>query len=412
MSALRSRDSTKNARNKPPVSHSKKHRGSRTSVVLAERNQAVVAVGAWVEDGEDFLEHPFNLALQTEELQAEKRRENEESLRRFQEEVRHRVAQRAQFCKNRQVTPASRTPHFQVRTHREPVGEKQLLKSSEGTRQVRLRLAACRLIQQEESASDLPGGRWKISAARHKPESRVLRAAGDAPGEEVEGKGDVPLLSSQHECPLVQQKVRCHASGDYDQSRPDSDLARSLPDQQVQRPGAEHSSLKTQRQSQFLMHRRQAMSLERELAKENKLHRNHLKRTARIKAEKEQLRVEEERRLERARQLAEARQRMEQREQLILEQLRLEEEEGRALQLQRPKRKGRGIEAARFVDALRAQLKERLSQANLEPPPLCCCASSFWDSHPETCANNCVFHNNLKAYAQALHSTMRSLDSE
>lgn len=26
--------------------------------MLAERNQAVVAVGAWVEDGQDFLEHP------------------------------------------------------------------------------------------------------------------------------------------------------------------------------------------------------------------------------------------------------------------------------------------------------------------------------------------------------------------
>lgn len=33
------------------------------------------------------------LALLTDEVQAEKRRENEESLRRFQDEVRHRVAQ-------------------------------------------------------------------------------------------------------------------------------------------------------------------------------------------------------------------------------------------------------------------------------------------------------------------------------
>lgn len=65
---------------------------SRASKVLAERNQAVVAVGAWVEGGQDFLEHPAALALLTEELQAQKRRENEDKLRRFQAEVRQRVA--------------------------------------------------------------------------------------------------------------------------------------------------------------------------------------------------------------------------------------------------------------------------------------------------------------------------------
>ncbi|KAM4544640.1 uncharacterized protein ccdc15 isoform 2-T3 [Odontesthes bonariensis] len=393
MSAGRVRASA-NPRNKPSVSQSTKHQASRASKVLAERTQAVVAVGAWVEDGQDFLDHPFTLALQTEELQAEKRRENEESLRRFQEEVRHRVAQRAQVCKKRPqphtrpgVTPDRRSPHFQ---------------SSDGTRQVRLRLAACRLMQQEESTSDLPGGRWKISpTTRHKAETHVLR------GEEEEENGDVPLLSSQHECPLVQQKVRGHSLWDPDGSHPDPDSASSLRDRQVLWPLTDPDKL--QRQSQFLLHRRLVMNLEREQVKENKQHRKHLKRTARIKAEKEQLRMEEEQRLERAQRLAEARQKLEERELLILERLRLEEEE-RDVQLQRTKREGRGREAARFVDALRAQMKERLCQAKLEPPTLCCCASSFWDSHPDTCANNCVFHNNPKAYAQALHSTMVSLD--
>lgn len=35
------------------------HPGRRANRVLAERNQGVVAVGAWVEDGEDFQQHPF-----------------------------------------------------------------------------------------------------------------------------------------------------------------------------------------------------------------------------------------------------------------------------------------------------------------------------------------------------------------
>lgn len=48
----------------------------------------------------------------------------------------------------------------------------------------------------------------------------------------------------------------------------------------------------------------------------------------------------------------------------------------------------------RLMEVLRAQLKERLSKVEQEPPPLCFCAATFWDSHPDTCANNCIFHNN------------------
>jgi len=44
-------------------------------------------------------------------------------------------------------------------------------------------------------------------SSQQKAETHVLRAEEDALGEEEEEKGDVPLLSSQHECPLVQQKV-------------------------------------------------------------------------------------------------------------------------------------------------------------------------------------------------------------
>lgn len=49
---------SKNGQNEAPVGRMKEHRAFRASRVLAERNQAVVAVGAWVESGEDFVEHP------------------------------------------------------------------------------------------------------------------------------------------------------------------------------------------------------------------------------------------------------------------------------------------------------------------------------------------------------------------
>jgi len=68
MSAGRVRASA-NSRNKPSVSQSKKHQASRANKVLAERNQAVVAVGAWVEDGQEFLDHPFvSLAFNANKL--------------------------------------------------------------------------------------------------------------------------------------------------------------------------------------------------------------------------------------------------------------------------------------------------------------------------------------------------------
>lgn len=47
--------------NKGSVSSEQQQRASRTNRsnrVLAERNQAVAAVGAWVEDGHDFEQHP------------------------------------------------------------------------------------------------------------------------------------------------------------------------------------------------------------------------------------------------------------------------------------------------------------------------------------------------------------------
>ncbi|XP_034076363.1 coiled-coil domain-containing protein 15 isoform X2 [Gymnodraco acuticeps] len=364
--------------------------------VLAERNHAVVAVGAWVESEHDFMEHPSALALLTEEIQAEKRRETEESLLRFQEEVRHRVAQQAQVSKKRpqphtnpMVKPERRISQKQQHVWTQHVAGERLMSAGGaaqhrltdsspqeprgGMRQVRLRLASCRMIPHGEMTSDLPGGAWNISSTRHVSRPRMW---------------------------------------DSDLSQPDPGSKSDLRVSQALWPLPDQEELKKQRQSQFLMHRRQYMNIEREQVKENKQNRKHLKRTASIKAEKEQVRVEEERKLERVRQLAEARQKLQERELLVLERLNLEEEEDeRAEELQRRKREEQGKVSARFIEALRARMKERVSQEKLEPPPpLCCCASSFWDSHPDTCANNCVFYNNPKAYAKALHSTMLSLD--
>ncbi|XP_008330872.1 coiled-coil domain-containing protein 15 isoform X2 [Cynoglossus semilaevis] len=416
--------------NKGSVSSEQQQRASRTNRsnrVLAERNQAVAAVGAWVEDGHDFEQHPSTLASITEKLQTERRRQNEESLRRFQNDVRHRVALQTQLLKKRQqlqsglvVKPGRRiSEHLDVKSQHVPLGDAvmsqgvtakhKLLQQSyeeagEGTRLIRHKLAACR---HRETASDLPGGNWNMSPNRHKSAHHVVWTE-----QEVEDdtytmeEGGCLDFSRQHKCPLVQQRDRRHVTWDSDKLQPDSES--SLKPTKILWPMNDQEELKRQWQSRFWMKRRQFMDHEREQVKENMQHRRHLKRTERIKAEKEQIRLEEEKKLEGARQLAAARHMLEERELLILERLKLEEEE-RAAELQRTKKEEKQKETSRYVDALRAQAKERLSQEKVELPPLCCCASSFWDSHPDTCANNCVFYNNPKAYAQALHSAMMGL---
>ncbi|XP_016148241.1 coiled-coil domain-containing protein 15 [Sinocyclocheilus grahami] len=178
---------------------------------------------------------------------------------------------------------------------------------------------------------------------------------------------------------------------------------------QVLWPHENQEELKRQRQSQFLMYRRHFMDIEREQVKEHQRHRKHLNRTARIKNEKEQLRKAEEKEMERQRQQEEERKDMAEREYLILERLRLEEEEA-AEKVQRREKTKRNKESKRYIEAMQALMKEKLEKDKTELPPLCCCGDSFWDSHPDTCANNCIFYKNPKAYAQALQSVLLSCD--
>uniref|UniRef100_U3JRY2 Coiled-coil domain containing 15 n=2 Tax=Ficedula albicollis TaxID=59894 RepID=U3JRY2_FICAL len=72
-----------------------------------------------------------------------------------------------------------------------------------------------------------------------------------------------------------------------------------------------------------------------------------------------------------------------------LAQLQLEERRVRD-------RQQRDKEHIRYVEALRAQMREKVKFCNIDLPPLCSCGSDFWDSHPDTCANNCVFYKNHK----------------
>ncbi|XP_049598843.1 uncharacterized protein ccdc15 isoform X4 [Syngnathus scovelli] len=141
------------------------------SKMLAERNQPIVAVGAWVEDGEEFEEHPCDLASYTDELQAEKQRENEETLRRFQAQVRHRVA----VISKRRRQEVHSLASVNMGIPKRVPGKANINEVLDSTRQVRLKLAACQTSQSTDETSESSTDSSKISLARHMTECDALR---------------------------------------------------------------------------------------------------------------------------------------------------------------------------------------------------------------------------------------------
>nr|XP_035120873.2 coiled-coil domain-containing protein 15 isoform X8 [Callithrix jacchus] len=167
--------------------------------------------------------------------------------------------------------------------------------------------------------------------------------------------------------------------------------------------GIDKEEDKKERQKQYLRHRRLFMDIEREQVKEQQRQKVQKMKIEKIKKKREQERYAEEQRILR----------MNFNEELysgekmseILAQLQLEENKGA-----REKQQQREKEYLRYVEALRAQIQEKMQLYNITLPPLCCCGPDFWDAHPDTCANNCIFYKNHKAYTRALHSVINSCD--
>ncbi|XP_036715815.1 coiled-coil domain-containing protein 15 isoform X2 [Balaenoptera musculus] len=157
-----------------------------------------------------------------------------------------------------------------------------------------------------------------------------------------------------------------------------------------------------QRQKQYLRYRRLFMDIEREQVKEQQRQKEQRKKIEKIKKKKEQQRYAEEQRILRMnfREEPYSGEKMSE----ILAQLQLEEVQGAREKQQKEK------EYQRYVEALKAQIQEKMQLYNITLPPLCCCGPDFWDAHPDTCANNCIFYKNHKAYTRALHSVINSCD--
>ncbi|XP_057408388.1 coiled-coil domain-containing protein 15 isoform X1 [Balaenoptera acutorostrata] len=166
--------------------------------------------------------------------------------------------------------------------------------------------------------------------------------------------------------------------------------------------GVSQEEDKKERQKQYLRYRRLFMDIEREQVKEQQRQKEQRKKIEKIKKKKEQQRYAEEQRILRMNFCEEPYSGEKMSE--ILAQLQLEEVKGAREKQQKVK------EYQRYVEALKAQIQEKMQLYNITLPPLCCCGPDFWDAHPDTCANNCIFYKNHKAYTRALHSVINSCD--
>ncbi|XP_062392101.1 coiled-coil domain-containing protein 15 [Sardina pilchardus] len=439
--------------------------------ILAERNPSIMTVGAWVESVHEWQEHPNDLAVHTEELQTEILRKKELDLLRFQDAVRRRVSQQAQIRQKQQLQRSYETVEQDGRVLQQSSAAAQRLSPRRGpqlpcppgelaicsprarwvraqevdaggdahtnqqspqvckvVKLVRHRLAACQTVKEGDEMSELPGGLWKVSPTRDKQRAHTSREEEEDEENYKDSEEDEEIsLMGQHDHPLCLQNLssskenRVKSVSFQNTEACERLLREAYPTgpcpgfstdyraSKVLWPYQDQEELKKQRQSQFLTYRRLFMDVEREQVKEHQRHRTHLRRIARIKADKERQRQEEEQKLERLQQQEEERDALAEREHLILERLRLEEEE-RAKTVRRKEKAQKSREATRYIDALRAQMRERITQEKVDLPALCCCGDGFWDSHPDNCANNCVFYKNPKAYAQALQSVLLSYD--
>ncbi|XP_054853816.1 coiled-coil domain-containing protein 15 [Eublepharis macularius] len=434
--------------------------------VLAERNQPVVPVGAWVEsapgDEEQVESLAFASAAIIEEKYKEQQKEKERILKRFQEEVKHRVNQHVKQRKKQQLqksyeaaqkessvvigfsdsalqlTPKKSTclyrrdtnsvicvsPGVQQPSNMQQWGadepDAQFSEQAETVRktvqQVRHRLASCKTVSEEEPL-ELPGGSWGNHASMQKAESNEKAAVNTGEGHPreipLEGYHDLPAELQEQEIQKCEQDKSCYYTIELkkissDIMKSSSTASTSAVGAETQAalvlwPGIEKEELKKERQKQYLRYRRLFMDIEREQVKEQQRQKEWQKKMDKIKKEKEHQRLAEEQKMQDTNSHEVPNPSEEACEKL--EQLKLKDmKEKKKITDKRQRHK----EYSRYVEALRAQMEKKIKMYNISLPSLCFCGSDFWDCHPDSCANNCVFYKNHKAYAQALRSVISS----
>uniref|UniRef100_A0A672V6J5 Coiled-coil domain containing 15 n=1 Tax=Strigops habroptila TaxID=2489341 RepID=A0A672V6J5_STRHB len=308
---------------------------------------------------------------------------------------------------------------------------------SKTMKRVRHRLAACKTVPQGAGPLELPGGVWR----QEKPDSCEV-PAGDE-GEELllAGQHDVPaeLQGQETAPPQAEQDDDFYIKIEFNKfcDAPVKEPSSPEPPQGVHThhrvplilwPGVDQEETKKQRQDEYLRYRRLFMSIEREQVKEQQRQKERQKRIARIKSKQENQRRAAEQRMQEVAEQQEpssgeaasaslAQLELEERRvRKVKEKQQRDKESVRYVQVPFPctepgvTSQGECFTSCRYMEALRAQMREKIKLSNIDLPPLCSCGADFWDSHPDTCANNCVFYRNHQAYSRALRSLISSCD--
>ncbi|XP_078737676.1 coiled-coil domain-containing protein 15 isoform X1 [Lampetra fluviatilis] len=385
-------------------------RGGRAS--LGRRAREVAAVGVWLEEAGD-REEPLNAAAVAAELEEERLselfKEKRERLRRFQQEVQRRVTEQARLKRDQQLQSAVHefekishaasladgflskrdtclfrdAPGLQICSpqrkgiripaaghDQEELGKrKHPLEVPTFRRQAMDKLATRKIEPGGSATSDLPGDFWKVAAFKDNHTSRQM--------------------------PVVPREPEIRAGDESEDEWTELVDVQDPQEKRVQGPLPNGVTSAVQKQTRYSMLRRVFQDLERERVKEHCRQKEHQKRMARIRAAKERAREIEERKIVSAFEEERERKRL----------IRSKDEQQKVTvtkELQRNK------ETVRFIEALRMQTLKEIEKKNILLPPMCFCGDSFWDSHPDRCANNCAFYKNEKAYAQALRSVLAS----
>ena len=155
-------------------------------------------------------------------------------------------------------------------------------------------------------------------------------------------------------------------------------------------PGHLEHAQKKQAAQQYYLFRKLYSDLERAQARQKQLQLTHNQRVDKLKKRKEDDRriMEDEANISTAYSFVSTEAEEDQRR--AAEWARVMAIESRRQQVKRTQ------ETDRYIEALKARLKEQLKSRKIDVPPLCACGLSLWDTCPETCANNCIFYKNPK----------------
>ncbi|XP_010020789.1 PREDICTED: coiled-coil domain-containing protein 15 [Nestor notabilis] len=393
---------------------------ARSCRVLAQRNPSVAPVGVWVESAPEGPEQSlaFASAFQVEEELKEQQQQKAARLKRFQGEVKQRVNQQVRMRRKLQLQRSCEAAER----------ESCVAVQYSGSTLRWTRMNTCLFRSHPTSTIGIPSAPRAIPVpqqgeqdepfqqhAAEEPDSCRVPAEDESEELLLAGQQDLAaeLPGQETSPPQAEQDDNFYIKIEFNKFRdgPVKEWSSPEPPQGFHTdhrvplilwPGADQEETKKQRQDEYLRYRRLFMSIEREQVKEQQRQKERQKRITRIKSKKEKQRRAAEQKMQEV---------AEQQEPSLgeaasesLAQLQLEERRARKVK----EKQQRDKESMRYMEALRAQVREKIKLSNIDLPPLCSCGSDFWDSHPDTCANNCVFYRNHQAYSRALRSLISS----